>query len=161
MFRCECGKEFWVAFRHFRSSNQRQCQDCGTTIRSNKRKLDFSYIQNFVKENSECKLLSDKYINSNHKLDFECKCGNKFSTYFNLFKRLESSVYSFGETIRRLIERINGYIDAIEKSENDGNEQLSIRLMVLRGNSQYHSIKNHSAKKYNLLAIRNYRLRVP
>ena len=89
LLQCECGKEFWVAFRHFRSSNQRQCQECGNKIRSNKRKLDFSYIENFVKENSECKLLSDKYINSNHKLDFECKCGNKFSTYFDLFKKLD------------------------------------------------------------------------
>ena len=45
--------------------------------------------------------------------------GTKTLHRFNLFKRLESSVYSFGETIRRLIERINGYIDAIEKSENN------------------------------------------
>lgn len=35
---------------------------------------------------------------------------------FNLFKRLESSVFAFGETIRRLIERINSYIDAISRS---------------------------------------------
>lgn len=34
---------------------------------------------------------------------------------FNLFKRLESSVYAFGETIRRLIERIDSYIDVISK----------------------------------------------
>lgn len=35
---------------------------------------------------------------------------------FNLFKRLESSVFSFGETLRRLIERIDNYIDAISRS---------------------------------------------
>lgn len=34
---------------------------------------------------------------------------------FNLFKRLESSVFSFGETIRRLIARIDGYIGAITR----------------------------------------------
>ena len=44
--------------------------------------------------------------------------GTKTLHRFNLFKRLESSVYSFGETIRRLIERIDGYINTIEKSNN-------------------------------------------
>jgi SNF2 family DNA or RNA helicase len=34
---------------------------------------------------------------------------------FNLFKRLESSVFSFGETIRRLIARIDSYIDVISR----------------------------------------------
>lgn len=37
---------------------------------------------------------------------------------FNLFKRLESSVYSFGETIRRLIARIDSYIDVISRHES-------------------------------------------
>lgn len=39
---------------------------------------------------------------------------------FNLFKRLESSVYSFGETIRRLIARIDSYIEVIS-NYNSGN----------------------------------------
>lgn len=47
--------------------------------------------------------------------------GTKTLHRFNLFKRLESSVFSFGETIRRLMERINGYIDAIEKSIQNNN----------------------------------------
>lgn len=34
---------------------------------------------------------------------------------FNLFKRLESSVYAFSETIRRLLEKINRYIDIMSK----------------------------------------------
>jgi SNF2 family DNA or RNA helicase len=34
---------------------------------------------------------------------------------FNLFKRLESSVFAFGETIRRLIARIDSYIDVISR----------------------------------------------
>lgn len=45
--------------------------------------------------------------------------GTKTLHRFNLFKRLESSVYSFGETIRRLIERIDGYISAIENSDKN------------------------------------------
>ncbi len=42
---------------------------------------------------------------------------------FNLFKRLESSVFAFGETIRRLIARIDSYIEAISKS-NSGEVSL-------------------------------------
>lgn len=48
---------------------------------------------------------------------------------FNLFKRLESSVYSFSETIRRLLERIDEYIlkiesnlDKLEMLEDDGED---------------------------------------
>ena len=89
LLECGCGNEFFVAFRHFRSSNQRQCQECGSKIKANKRKLDYSYIKEFVKENSECELVSKQYINSNNRLEFKCKCGNHFSTYFDLFKRLD------------------------------------------------------------------------
>lgn len=39
---------------------------------------------------------------------------------FNLFKRLESSVYSFSETIRRLIEKIDGFIETISKGNGLG-----------------------------------------
>lgn len=50
--------------------------------------------------------------------------GTKTLHRFNLFKRLESSVYSFGETIRRLIERIDEYIETIEKSETNKSIEL-------------------------------------
>lgn len=36
---------------------------------------------------------------------------------FNLFKRLESSVYAFSETIRRLLERIDNYISVLENAD--------------------------------------------
>lgn len=38
---------------------------------------------------------------------------------FNLFKRLESSVYSFSETIRRLMEKIDRTIEKLEKGSNE------------------------------------------
>lgn len=44
---------------------------------------------------------------------------------FNLFKRLESSVYSFGETIRRLMERIDNYINVITK---DSEQKLNLEV---------------------------------
>lgn len=44
--------------------------------------------------------------------------GTRILHRFNLFKRLESSVFSFGETIRRLMERIDNYMNALQKSVN-------------------------------------------
>lgn len=41
--------------------------------------------------------------------------GMKVLHRFNLFKRLESSVFSFGETIRRLMERIDNCINLVEQ----------------------------------------------
>lgn len=42
--------------------------------------------------------------------------GIKVLHRFNLFKRLESSVFAFSETIRRLLERIDSYIEVIESN---------------------------------------------
>lgn len=41
--------------------------------------------------------------------------GMKVLHRFNLFKRLESSIFSFGETIRRLMERIDNCINLVEQ----------------------------------------------
>lgn len=46
---------------------------------------------------------------------------------FNLFKRLESSVYSFGETTNRLLKKIENFINLIENSKviiDENNEEL-------------------------------------
>lgn len=47
--------------------------------------LNIDYVKNFVKENSECQLISNDYINSTTKMKFKCKCGNIFETSFNKF----------------------------------------------------------------------------
>ena len=38
---------------------------------------------------------------------------------FNLFKRLESSVYSFDRTLEKMLNRINDYIDLLERNAED------------------------------------------
>ncbi len=45
--------------------------------------------------------------------------GMKVLHRFNLFKRLESSVFSFGETIRRLLEKIDKCIEIVEGNRNN------------------------------------------
>lgn len=44
--------------------------------------------------------------------------GTRILHKFNLFKRLESSVFSFSETIRRLIQKIDSCISLIEKNSD-------------------------------------------
>ncbi|MGY4798134.1 helicase-related protein [Lysinibacillus fusiformis] len=51
--------------------------------------------------------------------------GTRILHRFNLFKRLESSIFAFGETIRRLMERMERYIAVLEKA-NDTTTVLSL-----------------------------------
>lgn len=51
-------------------------------------KLDYDYVKGFVSENSNCKLLSGKYINNSSNMKFLCNCGNEFETNFKNFKYL-------------------------------------------------------------------------
>ena len=48
--------------------------------------LTYEYVKDFVKDNSECKLLSTFYTSTVTLMDFECKCGNAFKTTFGDFK---------------------------------------------------------------------------
>jgi hypothetical protein len=50
------------------------------------RKLNYDYVKEFVENNSNCKLLSNDYLNNKQKLLFLCKCGKQFSTTFGKFK---------------------------------------------------------------------------
>lgn len=47
---------------------------------------DIEKVKQFVKENSGCQLLSDRYTNNKTKLRFLCGCGNEFQTTFKEFK---------------------------------------------------------------------------
>jgi len=83
--RCECGREFPVAFNKFRFSNKRQCNICGKNNTKEKLKLSFEYVDNYIKEHN-CTLLSTEYINIDSPLDIRCECGNPFTTTFFRFK---------------------------------------------------------------------------
>lgn len=53
------------------------------------RKFTYEEVKDFieVESNSGCKLLSNEYIDSRTKMLFECRCGNKFETFFSEFKQ--------------------------------------------------------------------------
>ena len=43
-------------------------------------------IQDYVKKNSECELLSNEYTGFSQKLLLKCSCGNEFEKTFTKFK---------------------------------------------------------------------------
>lgn len=50
------------------------------------KKLTLEEVKQFIEKNSDCELLSAKYINKNTKMVFRCGCGNIFKTTFDSFK---------------------------------------------------------------------------
>ena len=78
---CNCGNEFEKTFNNFRSG-QRQCNTCRNRIF-----WDIEKINQFVKENSDCRLVSKYYVDTETKLTFQCKCGNIFITKWAEFLR--------------------------------------------------------------------------
>lgn len=65
------------------------------------------------------KIYADKYsLKGKHggNMDFQTQSKGMIVMHrFNLFKRMESSVYSFAETIRRLMERINRTMEVLNR----------------------------------------------
>jgi Fe-S cluster assembly iron-binding protein IscA len=87
-FRCECGNTFETSFDKFKNRYKRQCNNCGQRLNTDKKKLNFNYVKEFIENNSECILLSSEidYKNNNSNLKFQCKCGNIFKASFANFK---------------------------------------------------------------------------
>lgn len=80
---CNCGNESKICFNSFKNRNR--CKKCGIKKRSEKRKLSFSHVKQYFKENN-CKLLETKYINCKILMKYKCSCGNISKICFNSFK---------------------------------------------------------------------------
>ena len=78
---CKCGCLFSTTFATFKHGGKRQCNNCsGVTI------VNYDSVKYFIQSNSECRLLSETYVNYSEKLRLQCKCGNEFETSFGNFK---------------------------------------------------------------------------
>lgn len=70
------------------------------------KKLTIEAIRMFVENNSNCELISDKYINSKLKLKFKCQCGEAFETAFDTFKNAnQRQCQTCGIELRALYKR--------------------------------------------------------
>lgn len=85
---CKCGNVFETKFNHFKSTNQRQCGKCGRDLQAEQRRLKYEYVKHFIEVESKsgCKLLSEKFKNTNTRIRLQCKCGNQFTTLFPVFR---------------------------------------------------------------------------
>lgn len=80
LIQCKCGEVFTASFTKFKSVNQRQCEKCVGIIRWNINK-----VKKYIEDNSNCKLLSNKYRDVYTPMLFICGCGRKFELNFYNF----------------------------------------------------------------------------
>lgn len=80
LFSCKCGRSFETRLSAFIDQNKRQCDVCSGM------RFDHRYVAEFVRDNSDCELLSGTYKGSDTKMIFQCQCGNKFEATFSKFK---------------------------------------------------------------------------
>ncbi len=83
---CKCGNEFEATFEKFLRRNKRQCNECGKLNGATSRRLSIDEVREFVESNSDCKLLSNEYVDAHSKLLMMCSCGNEFLVPFKHFK---------------------------------------------------------------------------
>ena len=87
--KCGCGICFEVNFLRFKNDKKRQCNNCASKSRAQKKKNSIEEIIKFVDENGNgCELLSTEYKNNREKLKFKCACGNEFyKNWDNFYSR--------------------------------------------------------------------------
>jgi len=82
---CECGNSFETNFSEFKGGKI-TCNECTKEKMRNLFNFKIEDVEEYVKENSDCELLSTEYINNSTQLNFKCKCGNDFTQTFANFK---------------------------------------------------------------------------
>lgn len=127
---CKCGEPFSVSFNNFHSQNVRRCNKCAYEYISNCRKLDFDYVKNYIEieSMSNCKLLSNEYLNDQQKLKIRCECGSIFHTNFNAFQfRSKQQCDECGRKIlvSKMKKSYKDVKDIIEINSNSGCKLIS------------------------------------
>lgn len=84
-FECSCGRIDEKTYGSFKMNPY--CSKCTKRIKgTGKGNLTNDEVKEYVELNSDCKLISTDYKNSNSKLLLECSCGKEFTTVFQEFK---------------------------------------------------------------------------
>lgn len=104
---CECGREFKTSFNSFMYNKKQRCNVCSG------KEYDHRYVREYIKNNSNCMLISDEYKDSQSDLVIRCNCGNKYKASLNAFqyenkRQCNECSMSKGETkIGLLLEKRN------------------------------------------------------
>lgn len=98
-------------------------------------------MKDYVKENSNCRVLSKDYKNTKSKMDFKCSCGEEFSTSFEKFRmrnkrQCNTCGYLKGQSEKRLtLEYVRTFIEENSKCILKSQKYLnnSQKLLLLCG----------------------------
>lgn len=120
------------------------------------KKLTLEEVKQFIEENSDCELLSTKYINKNTKMVFRCGCGNIFETTFDSFKHKNKRQCnkcgrkSISRKQRLNIDDVkqefinNGYIPLFQKYKNC---ETKLTAMTKEGYKVYTTFRDFKQNK--------------
>ena len=84
LFKCKCGDTFEKSFEKFKSKSK-TCKNCSYKAISESQTFNYEFVKEYI-ESKNCKLLDDKYTDSDTNLNVKCNCGLKFIVKFNYFK---------------------------------------------------------------------------
>lgn len=82
-------------------------------------KWNLQMVKDFVEENSNCKVISDTYINGASNMEFECRCGNKFITSFFKDNELKCLIEFDGEQHFAVVDFFGKETGFAERVYND------------------------------------------
>lgn len=120
-FELLCGrckeKTFTVTMSRFKERNKTVCYDCAIKDRS----WSIEKVHEYVKNNSDCILLSDTYGGVRQVLTYQCGCGDSFQTTFAKFKdHSQRKCKACAEKIRRSKIATFSYQDVLSYVESKG-----------------------------------------
>jgi len=159
---CKCGTDFTTNFEKFKHRNKRQCNECGYKITSNKLSMPFEEIEEFVNNNSSCKIRTNKneYIDIENLIEMTCRCGEDFKTTFRLFKYHNKrqcdkcGIDNFSKLRRNNIKDIVKYIKSynyniirfLEKYKNGKSEFIMMCDKGHKYKSNYSAFKSNGSR---------------
>lgn len=102
-------------------------------------KWSLESIKEFIKQNSDCKLLNDNIIDSNSKLRLLCICGDEFETTMQLFK-----VKAY-----RVCNKCSFRLR--DKKERIANEEKFTTYLMYKRNKEYVLLSSYKSNKDKVL----------
>ncbi|WFD09041.1 hypothetical protein [Tepidibacter hydrothermalis] len=119
--KCDKGHTYDTNFDDMQKN--RRCRYCYGNV-----KFTYEKVKNFIEQESQsgCRLISDKYLNVDEKLEFECKCGKKYTTTFYRFKNGNKRTCRecSNERLKELFRHSYDYVARKVKKLSDGNCRL-------------------------------------
>lgn len=121
-FLCGCGNRFRTSYSKFAGQNKRQCNGCGKILNNLSKTTIIEEVREFVKTNSDCRLLSTSYKNNRSNLKFKCSCGEIFYARFDNFKNQDSRYCSKCLRERKLNRHRDNFINEMAEYTRDNTD---------------------------------------